>query len=119
MYIIKTIVALVIKFIITFIASWIAFTLIDTVPLSWITLIAVTVTIINYLLGHLLLLPSFGNSIAALGDGVIGAFTAYVISLLTNDFILTRNALVLFAVLIIVVEYFYYMYLKSSDKVAL
>ena len=68
----------------------------------------------------------FGNIVASIGDGLLGAIAAFLISLLAGD-IKTNNqitnvfrtnlfTLAFFAVVIAIIEYFFHIYLLQSNK---
>lgn len=114
----KTSTALLVKLVLTFIAAVIAFTVLDRNAWGWVALVALAGTILNYLIGDLLILPKAGNVVASLGDGVLGALTAYLVDLIVPAFDTTWLSLVLFGVLVAVAEYFFHMYLRRSEKVA-
>ncbi|HBV96000.1 MAG: hypothetical protein JL50_05130 [Peptococcaceae bacterium BICA1-7] len=114
----KTSVALIVKFVMTFVAAAIAFMILERNALGWVALVALAGTILNYLLGDLVILPRFGNIVASLGDGVLAAVTAYVVDLIVPGFTTTWAALAAFAVLVAVAEYFFHAYLRRSEKVA-
>lgn len=112
----KTFAALLVKFIATFGATWISFSLMADNPLSLVFLVALLGTVMNYVLGDLVVLPKFGNVVAAIGDGVMGALLAYIVSLVSN-FSAPAMSLLVFAVLIIGFELVFHMYLKRDKDV--
>jgi uncharacterized membrane protein len=114
----RTIMALLFKLVVTFIAAWIAFTLVDLNSIMMITLVAVIGTVLNYLLGDLVILPSTGNITASVSDGVLGAAVAYVVDLFSYNFNASATGLIIFTAIIAVAEYFYHIYLIKDEKVA-
>lgn len=114
----KTTTALLFKFIATFLASWVVFGMMLDNPMSYILTLSVLATILNYVLGDLMVLPKFGNVVASVGDGVLGGLTAYIIGLLSRIFDTTLTTLLLFTALIAVFEYFFHKYLISTEEVA-
>jgi hypothetical protein len=114
----NTTTALLAKLIMTFIFAVIAFGFVDNNMWSWIFWVALVGTVVNYLVGDLLVLPSLGNIIASIGDGAMGALAAYIISQLAPAFRVSSTSLFLFGVLIAIGEYFFHQYLRSSEKVA-
>ncbi|MEL7646692.1 MAG: DUF2512 family protein [Sedimentibacter sp.] len=114
----RTAIALLMKFAATFAASWAAFSLIDLNPIGMITLVAAAGTILNYLLGDLVILPSMGSVTASIGDGVLGAAAAYVIDMFSYNFNASASGLIVFAAIIAAAEYFFHIYLISDEKVA-
>jgi len=114
----KTTKAILVKFVMTFILGWFTLGAIDGNYLGWILFFAVLVTTINYIIGDFMVLPSFGNIIASIGDGFMGAAIAYIIDIFSFNFTTSLPALTVLAVLIAMGEYFFHIYLNSSDKVA-
>lgn len=114
----KTTMALIVKWAITFVASWIVFGLIDGNTLGTVFLISVVGTIVNYLIGDLLVLPNFGNIVASIGDGAMGALAAYFLSFIIEGFQTTLTSLLIFAAIVAVAEYVFHMYLLKSEEVA-
>jgi hypothetical protein len=109
--------SLAIKFVMTFIVTAIAFYFLVRNPWSWIVAVSIVVTAVNYLIGDLVVLPSYGNIVAAIGDGVMAGLVAYVMSLLFATFDTTISTLLTFGVLIAVGEYFFHQYLIKTDEV--
>jgi hypothetical protein len=114
---VRTTIALIIKFAATYLAAMIAFGYINDNSTSWILMVALAGTILNWVLGDLFVLPRYGNVIAAIGDGVMAAATAFIIDLFSTVFDTTLVSLITFAVIVAVAEYFFHMYLKSDNKV--
>lgn len=114
----QTAIALIVKFVMTFVFALIAFTVLINNPWTWVLALAVIATAVNYVLGDLFVLPKFGNAVASVGDGVMGALVAYIVSLVTPLFVVNLTSLLLFAVLVAVGEYFFHQYLSRNEKVA-
>ena len=114
----KTSMALIIKFALTFGAAAIAFYFIDGNTWGWVFSVALVGTILNYVIGDLGVLPKFGNIVASVGDGALGALTAYFFSFIFPTFVTSWTSLLTFAIIIMVAEFFFHMYLAKSDKVA-
>lgn len=121
-------IALIVKFVFTFLAAWLSFGYIGNNTFGWIILTALLVAVLNYFIGDLIILPSFGNLVASIGDGLLGALTAFLISILAGG-IKTNNQIVnvfrtnlftlaFFAVVIALIEYFFHIYLLQSNKVS-
>lgn len=110
--------ALLVKFIMTFVFAGFAFALINQNAWGWIFLAALAATALNYLIGDLWVLPKYGNIVASVGDGIIGALTVWVLDLLIPAFNTSFAALLVFAVLIVIGEYFFHQYLLRAEKVA-
>ncbi|MTI79561.1 MAG: DUF2512 family protein [Firmicutes bacterium] len=114
----NTISALLVKFVMTFLATWVVFGIILDNPLSYVTLVALLATAVNYILGDLVVLPKFGNLVAASGDGIMGALTAYIVAIISPVFNTSFTTLALFAVSIGVFEFFFHKYLLREEQVA-
>lgn len=114
----NTWISLIGKFIYTFIAAYLTFTLIDGVLFSIVALIALVGAVANYLIGDLAILPNYGNVVSAVANGLIAAVLAYITILFWPSTVLTITALAAYAIIVAVAEYLFHMYLESSDKVA-
>lgn len=111
----KTSIALLIKFAATFLASWISYSVFDNIFLTIILIIAASVTVLDYLIGDLIILPRFGNVAASITNGVMSAATSYIILLTTNYD--GRYSIFLFAVMVTIVEVFFHMYLFKMNMI--
>lgn len=114
----KTSMALLAKFVATLIASGLAFSILDNNPWSYAFLIAIVGTVVNYLVGDLMVLPSFGNTIASIGDGVMAIIVALFFDLFSSVFDTSLLNYLVFGVVILAAEYFFHIYLKKSEEVA-
>ena len=109
---------LLIKFVMTLIIAILAFSFIDTNPIGWVLFVAIGATIINYLIGDLLILPVFNNLIASIADGVLGGLFAFLVGLASTVFNPTAGALMIFGILIAVGEYIFHPYLTRTPNKA-
>ncbi len=109
--------SIAIKLVMTFIVAAIAFYFLVRNPWSWILIVSIVVTAVNYLVGDRMLLPSYGNIVAAVGDGAMAGIVAYIMSLLVTTFDTTIASLLTFGVLIAVGEYFFHQYLTKTEEV--
>lgn len=109
---------LLVKFVMTFIMAMVAFSFFETNPAGLVVLVALIATAGNYLLGDLRILPSRGNTTASVGNGLLGAILAYIVSLISVTFNASFAALFIFAILIAVGEYFFHPYLRRTENVA-
>ena len=75
------------------------------------------VTAINYLIADLFVLPSKGNGVALVTDGLLALFTAFVLDLLSLTFRTSLFSLVWFGIIIGVSEYYFHIHLIKDDKV--
>jgi hypothetical protein len=110
--------SLIFKLLLVFIAGWLAFGFMYINDLGWIVLLAFIVTIINYVIGDLILLRKAGNVIAAITDGIIAGLTAYVLDILVVRFDTNFVTILIFSAIIVVAEYFFHQYLVSDHKIA-
>ena len=113
----RTLLALVVKYLKTFAFAWLSFGITLSTPTGTIALAALIATAGNYFLGDLLILPAFGNVVAAIGDSLLGVATFYLGALVTRDLAVDVRSLFLFGVLILIGEHFFHRYLQSSEKV--
>ncbi len=113
----KTAWALVLKYVLTFGAAWLAFRGLGN-RLGAISIVALLGTALNYIVGDLGVLPRFGNFAASAGDGVLAAVTAYVSDLAADRFDTTFGSLVLFGIIVAVAEYFFHRFLLRTKEVA-
>ena len=113
-----TIKSLFLKFLLTFIASWIAFRLFSTNPLSWILTFAIIGTVVNYIAGDLLVLPGLGNAFATIGDAAMAILLAYILDLFSSTFDTTVISLIILGILIALSESFFHNYLRNHDRVS-
>jgi hypothetical protein len=109
--------ALLIKFVLNFIAAWFIFGFIGNNPILWVLVTSLAVTILNFVIGDLIVLPKFGNLVASLGDGILAGLTALVLDLLLPNFCTTLITLPFYIVLISIVEYFFHIYLMSTNVI--
>lgn len=113
----KTATALLIKFAMTFVFAAVAFMSLHNNTWTWVFVVALVGTALNYWVGDLMVLPRFGNLVASLGDGIMAALVAYIVDLLVIPFNTALTSLALFAILVAVGEYFFHQYLGRSEKV--
>ncbi|MGE5483613.1 MAG: DUF2512 family protein [Ignavibacteriales bacterium] len=114
----KTTVALLVKLAATFISALIAFSMVERNAPGTVFLLAVLGTVLNYVLGDLVILNNTSNLVASIADGGVSAVTAYIFDLIIPAFVTTATSIVLFAVIVAVFEYFFHQYLLRSTKVA-
>jgi uncharacterized membrane protein YcaP (DUF421 family) len=115
----KTAGALISKYVFTLACAAIAFRRISAVDRwPWILAVALVGAIACYLLGDLRILPRYGNTTAAIYDGVLAAAIAYVVASLVPTIKVTHLSLLIFALLVALVEYFFHICLLRSEKVA-
>lgn len=110
--------ALLAKFGMTLLFAWLTLSFFDGNTFSSVLLFSIAATALNYLVGDLYVLPNFGNMVASIGDGLMAAVFAYIVSLIFAGFRTTFGTLVLFAILVAIGEYVFHQYLRSTDKVA-
>lgn len=111
----KTTWALMVKFLATLTASALAF---YPWGAGWVFGVALLGTVLNYIIGDLLLLPFLGNLGATIADGGLAMFTAYLLGAMSRTFNPRFSSLLTFGVVVAIAEYFFHKYLIRSDKVA-
>lgn len=109
--------ALIIKFVMTYIFTILAFQAFVRNPWDWVFLLALAVTVLNYLAGDILILPSFGNTVASVGDGLLAMLLAHISGVVLQGFSTTLPALVIYGALIALGEYQFHKYLNSNMRV--
>ncbi|MFW5995846.1 MAG: DUF2512 family protein [Halanaerobiaceae bacterium] len=114
----KTGMAMILKYVLTFVAALIAFSILLENDVSWVLLLSLVAAVLNYLIGDLFILPSLGNLVASVGDGIMAALVAYVFDVLVPEFLISAAALVWFAVLIAIGEFFFHEYIRRQEEVA-
>lgn len=110
--------ALVFKFIMTFIVTYVSLGLIIRNPSSWIISYSIIATALNYMIGDLLILPSYGNTLASLADGAMAVIVAYIVDTNSAAFDTNSTSLIVLFALIAVGEYFFHQYLLEDEEVA-
>ena len=113
----KTIIAIIIKFIGVWILSWIAFSVFGTVAFWTVFIIACAVTVLNYVIGDLWILPNWGNVWASIVNGILAGLAAWAILYYAPVTYAFNNWIWIFAVIIAVAEFFFHMYLISAHVV--
>lgn len=114
----KTFISLIIKFVMTLGATWIAFSLFNANTFSFVLTVAIVGTILNYVIGDLFILPTFGNVIAALSDAILAVLIAYFIGIYSYEFTATTANFITFGIIVAVAEYFFHLYLLNNDEIA-
>lgn len=109
-------VSILIKLVFTFLAAWLAFDVLINNPFVAIVIFAITATIINYLLGDLIILKNFGNVVASIADGIIAIILAYLFDLLSADFRVTFGTALVFGIIVAVSEYAFHKYLVTNRE---
>ena len=113
----KTTIALIIRFLAAWAVAWIAFMVFGTVAFWTVVIIAVVATILNYLIGDLLLLSRIGNIWTSIIEGAIGGLTAWAILYYSPIAFASTRSLWIFAVLAACVGFFFHMYLFNAHIV--
>lgn len=113
----KVTTAIAIKFVISFLASWVVITLIAGSSWTWALLVAIIATAINYIIGDKMILPRYGNMVAAVTNGILSLAVLWIVDLIAVDLVLNATAYITMAVIMIVAEYFFQRYLIDSGIV--
>ena len=115
----KTAIALIVKFLYTFVFGWLTLSLIDNNSTRWVAMVALVATGLNYMFGDLVVLSRFGNILASLTNGLMAVMLAYIFRTFTaHANKTTLGTLVIFALLIAIGEYFFHKYLLASKEVS-
>lgn len=107
-----------VKFILTFLAAVIAFFAVSKGAVFSLLFLSFLAASLNYAIGDLLILPSFGNSAASVGNGGLAAAAAYSYGMVDRALAVTGASLLVFALLIAVGEFFFHRYLRHDTKAA-
>ncbi len=110
----KSVNALIIKFIMTYFFTVLALQVFISNPRQWVFLLALAVTVANYLVGDILVLSSFSNSVTAAGDGLMAALAAHIAGVVVGPFNTTLFAIIVYGVLIFVGEFYFHKYLLRT-----
>lgn len=113
----KSLVAIIIKFVGVCAVAWVAFMVFGTVAFWTVFTIACAVTVLNYLIGDMWILPKWGNIWASIIDGVVAGAAAWVILYYTPAAYNFNAWVWTFALIIAVAEFFYHIYLVNADVV--
>lgn len=113
----KTTGALIVKFLLTLAAAYIAFQMFDNNSFGWVLGVSLVGTILNYLIGDLYILPNFGNLVASIADGGLAAITAYLMGAIVRGNNVGISSLIVFGLVVALAEYFFHRYLLSTKKV--
>lgn len=113
----KVTTALIIKFVMTFAAAWIAVSLIAGNSWTWALLAGILGTVVNYIVGDRYILPNYGNIVASVADGILGAGLLLLMDLASAALRLNTTAILLFGLIVVVGEYFFHQYLITSGIV--
>lgn len=112
----RTLITLLVKLAVTFFVAWITIGLMAGNPIGPVFAAALAGTIVNYIVGDLFMLPGFGNVIASLGDGILGALVAYLTGIFFEGFRAPFFSLFVYALLLVAAEFIFHAYLKKSEK---
>lgn len=102
----NTYIPLLVRLVVTSIVALIAFTAVDGNSAGLVFLIALAATAVNYYFGDRMALPKFGNTTVSIGNGIMAAAAAFLLSLVFPGLTVSAAALIIFAVLIAAAEYF-------------
>lgn len=113
----KVTTAIAIKFVITFLASWVVITLIAGSSWTWALLVAIIATAINYIIVDKMILPDTAIWLPPLLMVSYLQLLLWIVDLIAVDLVLNATAYITMAVIMIVAEYFFQRYLIDSGIV--
>lgn len=113
----KTTKAMIVKFLLTLAAAFIAFQMFDNNSFGWVLGVSLLGTILNYLIGDLYILPNLGNLSASIADGGLAAITAWLMGTMVRGNNVGTSSLLIFGLLVAIAEYFFHRYLLNTKKV--
>jgi hypothetical protein len=114
----RTLMALIMKYIMTYAIAWIALSVMDTNPIGTVAVVALVAAAANYLIGDLLILPTFGNVIASIADGLTGALVVLAANVVGYLPSVNAGSLLILGILVAIGEFFFHRYLEQSEEVA-
>jgi len=116
----KTASALAVKFGATFVAVVVAGYFVGVVNWGLFFWIAVIGTVVNYIVGDLLVLRAGGNIVASIGDGGMAGLIAYFMAVTNQDFIANEalSFAVIFGLIVAAVEFFFHKWIAAEKEVA-
>ncbi|QNO13937.1 DUF2512 family protein [Alkalicella caledoniensis] len=112
----KTVSALFVKFIYTMGAAWIALRYIDTNPGMSIFFSAALAFVLNYV-ADIIILPSRSSLMTTAADFILTFASAYIVSLLVPQFNPNLIGVLIFALIVAAIEYFFHSYLMSEKEI--
>jgi hypothetical protein len=111
--------ALAVKYLITGVLLALVLPMLANATVGQAMVVAALVTAVNYLVGDLIILPSFGNMIAAAADAGLTGVLVWASQLLVTGFIATFSAIMVAAGLVGLAEWFFHRYLRAVGVVPL
>lgn len=112
----KVLTGLLAKFLLYFVVGWVTLGTMDGNTVGWISIFALVGTVVNYLFGDKYILPQYGNISACIVDGFMVGLTAYAIDLLYMEFEVGILTLIILALLVSIGEYFFHVYIFTSES---
>ncbi len=110
--------ALSFKFLMTLVFASLTLWLFDQNSFTGLFIYTLTTTGASYLIGDLAILPSAGNLVASISDGILAIIIAQVFSAVLPGFRSTLATVVALGILISIGEYFFHHILLNSPRVA-
>lgn len=116
----KTALALAVKFGATLAAVVVAGYFVGVVNWGLFFSIALIGTVVNYIVGDLLVLRAAGNIVASIGDGGMAGLIAFFMAVRNQDFGANQAFLfaVIFGIIVAVVEFFFHKWIAGEKGVA-
>ncbi|MFZ5649451.1 MAG: DUF2512 family protein [Bacillota bacterium] len=108
---------LLIKYAMTFLLAIVSFILTGLSSWGLVFAVSITVATLNYLLGDFYVLPKLGNITASVANGALAGLAAYFVNFFFPAFNASSAAILVFAVLIALGEYFFHRYIMKSREV--
>jgi len=107
-------ISFLIKLISTILAAWIAFDIFGNTTFGWIFIIGILGSILNLVIGDFMILPKYGNMTAVICDILLAAFLVLMIDWMSDNFDTTFTSIFIFAIIILLFEYFFHNYLRQD-----
>jgi hypothetical protein len=105
---------LAVTFVMNSVLAFIALSLVRGNGLTWILPVALAATAVNYLLGEIIILPSFGNTVASAAQGLTAMLVAHVAGVLLLGFRTSYTSLILFGILVAIGQYIFHNYTRHT-----
>jgi fructose-specific phosphotransferase system IIC component len=110
----NTFLGLIMKLVLTFLATWIAYGLIERNTLIWIFIVALAITLVNYLIGDIMILPRYGTMSSTVANAIMAVIVAWLIDMITIEFYITWLSSLVFIAVIYIFEYFLHRYIVND-----
>jgi hypothetical protein len=109
----KHLAALGIKYVMTFVVLLAFMSLGGSAPLATRAGLALALVVVNYLIGDLVILPAYGNTVGVAVDGALSAVMLYSLQFITRANLTVSGAIII-GLLIGLAEHFFHRFVKEA-----